>query len=281
MFYLFLVSLLWAFSFSLIKGQLSQLDPLFVAFVRLTLAFLVFVPFYHWKRVKHQWPFVVIGAVQFGLMYIFYIYSYQWLLAYQVALFTIFTPIYVTLLADLLQKRFQIIHFSGAVLAVLGTGIIFWQKLGQRPFLNGFLLVQLSNICFAFGQVLYRKIRHGSKSIKQEAQIFAALYLGAVLITGMISAWATDWSNIVLTKNQILTLIYLGIIASGMGFFLWNYGALKVNTGTLAIFNNLKIPLAIVVALLLFGESANLLRLASGGSLIGLALWFNEKFAKG
>jgi drug/metabolite transporter (DMT)-like permease len=38
MLYLFLVSLLWAFSFGLIKGELTGLPPASVAFVRLLIA---------------------------------------------------------------------------------------------------------------------------------------------------------------------------------------------------------------------------------------------------
>ncbi|HHE55825.1 MAG TPA: EamA family transporter [Caldithrix abyssi] len=280
MVFLFFVSLLWAFSFGLIKGQLTSLDPFFVAFARLLLSFLVFLPFFRWQAFKRQKVLLLVGGLQFGLMYMFYIYSYQWLMAYQVALFTIFTPIYITLLDDFLQKRFHWIHFSAAVLSVIGTGIIFWKQFDQANFLKGFVLVQASNFCFATGQILYRKYRSKRSSIRSEAQLFAALYLGGALITGLGSAWSVNWSSLVLMKTQILTLMYLGIIASGIGFFLWNYGALKVNAGTLAIFNNLKIPLAVLVAFLVFGESANLLRLSTGASLLGLALWFNEKFAK-
>ncbi len=279
MFYLLFVSLLWAFSFGLIKGQLTTLDPFFVSFVRLLLALLVFLPFFRWRELKDQGVLILIGSIQFGLMYMFYIYSYQWLMAYQVALFTIFTPLYITLLDDLLQKRFQAIHFLAAVFSVIGTGIIVWREIGQSDFLKGFFLLQASNLCFAAGQILYRKYRSGRTSIRSEAQLFAALYLGGALIAGLVSAWSTNWSGLVVAESQIFTLVYLGIIASGFGFFLWNYGALKVNAGTLAVFNNLKIPLAILVAFLFFGESANLLRLAAGGALIALALWFNEKFS--
>jgi drug/metabolite transporter (DMT)-like permease len=74
----------------------------------------------------------------------------------------------------------------------------------------------------------------------------------------------------------VLTLIYLGAIASGLGFFLWNSGARQVNTGALAIFNNLKIPLAVVVSLVFFGEQANPVALLIGGSIVLLALWLNE-----
>ncbi len=280
MVYLLLVSLLWAFSFGLIKGQLAGLDANFVAFARLFIAFLVFLPFFRWQNVKNLKALLFIGAVQFGLMYIFYIYAYRWLLAFQVALFTIFTPIYITLLNDLQQRTFHVLHWISALLSVLGTGVILWRQVGSTDIVKGFLLVQASNLCFALGQIAYRKVRSQPSRIKEEAQVFAALYLGAVLITGLISLSMVNWQQLTVHPPQVATLIYLGVLASGVGFFLWNYGALQVNAGTLAVFNNLKIPLAIGVSLLVFGEKADIGRLVLGGGLVGLALWLNERFSE-
>ena len=50
---------------------------------------------------------LAIGALQYGVMYITYIASFRFLKAYEVALFTIFTPIYVTLFNDLFARRFK------------------------------------------------------------------------------------------------------------------------------------------------------------------------------
>ena len=63
-------------------------------------------------------------------------------------------------------------------------------------------------------------------------------------------------------------LAYLGVIASGVCFFLWNYGARRVTPVKLAIMNNLKIPLAALISLLLFREQPNMFLLALGCLLI-------------
>jgi drug/metabolite transporter (DMT)-like permease len=62
-----------------------------------------------------------------------------------------------------------------------------------------------------------------------------------------------------------------------MGFFLWNIGSSQVSAGTLAVMNNLKVPLAVIVSLLCFGERADLLRLGAGGGAILLALYLNAR----
>jgi len=74
-----------------------------------------------------------------------------------------------------------------------------------------------------------------------------------------------------LTTSQWLTLAYLGVVASGVGFFLWNRGAVQVGPGALAVMNNLKVPLGVVAALTIFGEQADLGRLAVGGGLMIVA----------
>jgi len=69
-------------------------------------------------------------------------------------------------------------------------------------------------------------------------------------------------------------------VASGLGFWLWNAGARRVSAGTLAVFNDLKIPLAVAVSLLVFGEQTDLPRLLMGGTLVLAALLLNERFAQ-
>jgi drug/metabolite transporter (DMT)-like permease len=92
----------------------------------------------------------------------------------------------------------------------------------------------------------------------------------------------TDWSELQLGAQQIQVLAYLGIVASGIGFFLWNKGAALSRPGTLAAFNNAVVPLAMASSLFIFGElseigGAALLRLILGSTFILLAVILAEK----
>lgn len=281
MVWLLLVSLAWAFSFGLIKGNLTGVDSNFVAFVRMAFSFLVFLPFIRFKKTgfKLSWKLALTGIFQFGVMYIAYIASFKTLKAYEVALFTIFTPIYVTLINDAIEKRFNPVHLVTAALAVLGTWVVESGQPLSGGILNGFLLVQVSNLAFAFGQVYYRKLMSSAEDLK-DRDVFGILYLGAVLVTGLVTLFFTPLYSIALTSKQIWTLAYLGIFASGICFFFWNLGARQVNAGALAIFNDLKIPLAVAVSLLIFGERANWVNLLIGGGIVVLSLVFNELVQK-
>lgn len=279
MVFLLIVSIVWGLSFGLIKGNLTGLDPYFVAFTRLFLSMLIFLPFLKLKHLKGKdsWKLILVGFFQFGVMYGAYIYSYQYLQAYQVALFTVFTPIYISITNDILHKKFHRLNIVVSFLAVLATFIILYRDFFLKNILTGFLLVQVSNLCFAIGQIAYRAIKARLPGIKDH-NMFGLLYLGAICATAPLGLASLKTGSLVLESSQILTLVYLGIIASGLGFFLWNYGAARTNVGNLAVLNNLKIPLAVTFSILLFGERASLLRLIIGGILIVAALMINHKF---
>jgi carboxylate/amino acid/amine transporter len=277
MVYLIIVSIVWGFSFGLIKGQLTGIDSHFVSFARIFISLLVFAPFIRLRGLKRKAAarLVLTGMMQFGVMYITYIYSFRFLKSYEVALFTIFTPLYVTLVDNTLQKRSNRLNILTTLLAMAGTAVIVLQGLPQGSLVQGFLLVQVSNLCFAFGQVYYKQIMAQVPGHK-DREVFGLLYLGGAAITALSAGIFTDWSSLALGRNQIFTLLYLGIIASGICFFMWNFGGRKVDTGSLAIFNNLKVPVAIAISLLFFGEQASLPNLLIGGLIIVAALFINE-----
>ena len=278
MLYLLLTSLLWAFSFGLIKGGLTGLPSAQVACARLLIAFLVFAPFLRVKKIKRSdaIKLLFIGAVQYGLMYVAYLQAFQTLKAYEVALFTVFTPLYVTLIHDLFQRRLNPAALGAVALAVLGGVIIKYQELGSTGLWQGFALMQGANLCFAFGQIFYRRTMTRIRTPLNDLNGFGLLYLGATL-TAALATLGSDWSVFTPTLKQTGILLYLGMIASGLGFFLWNVGARRVSAGTLAIFNNLKIPLGILVSVLIFGESTHGLRLLAGGTLMAGALFMNAR----
>lgn len=278
--YLLFVSLIWAASFSLIKTFLVTVQPDVVNAIRLGLTLAVFLPFLRSRGIAtvRIVEFLFIGAIQFGAMYYFYTRSFGTLKAYEAALATIMTPLYVTLLDDALERRFRPTFLACALLSAVGTAVavgVFQFGLGgfASASLTGLALIQASNLCFAVGQVWYRRAmaREGATT---NTRAFAWCAVGAAVVAGLASApvfAAQGWPA--LSGTQWGVLVYLGVVSSGLCFFLWNVGARKVNTGVLAVMNDLKIPSAMLVALVVFGERAAWARLAVGGTIILAALW--------
>ena len=277
---LVLVSLIWAFSPGLIKGRLIGLDSTAVGVIRLALALVVFLPFFRPRGLPRATVLrlALIGAVQFGLMYLMYLRAFAYLPAYAIGLFTITTPFYLILLDALVTRHWQPRYALAALLAITGAGAMVAKggDLGGT-WLRGCLLVQLSNLCFAAGQLAWRRERSLIPVTKSDAALFALPYLGAFILTLLISTVTTDWTALDLAPSHLVTLLYLGVIASGLAFFLWNLGATRVATGTLAVLNNLKVPLTVACSLLFFGEQADLPRLVLSFALLGFALWLAER----
>ena len=277
MLHLIAVSLIWAFSFGLIKGQLAGLEPSGVAAVRLLLSCLFFLPLLRLREVPRELRprLVGIGAVQYGAMYLLYIHAYRYLKAHEVALFTLFTPLWVAAFADLFQRRFRPRFWATALLSVLGTAVVVQPRLERTGVLWGFLLIQLSNACFAYGQLRYKLLREQHPGLS-DARSFGLLYAGALAVALPAALLSWDGSLLAMSATQAGALTYLGVLASGLCFFWWNVGATRVDAGTLAAANDLKVPTAVAVSLLVFGESANVPRLLLGGGLVLVALMLNR-----
>lgn len=278
---LLIASFIWAFSFGLIKGKLVGLDSAFITAARLGLALVVFMPLLRLRGLglKSAASLVAIGGVQFGLMYLAYNESFRYLQAHEVALFTITTPIFVTLLADALDRTLRPRALLAAIVAVAGTAVIAYKPQALAPTLLGLLLVQLSNAAFAIGQIAYRRVRQAQPQLR-DRDVFGLLYAGGCAVALCALALHGTTPRIDVTATQGWTLVYLGVVASGLAFFLWNVGGTRVTAGTLAVMNNVKIPLAVACSLLFFHEEASLPRLLVSGALLALAVWLAEPTEK-
>lgn len=283
MYRLLLVSLLWSLSFPLFEAHLKGLEPNAAAAVRLLLALPLFLLFWRPGRISRHGAIglLCLGGLQYGVMYACLNASYQFLQAWQVALFTIFTPIYVTLWHDARSGRFHLRALSLAVLAVLGAALIRQPGSSWGDFLTGLGLMQLSNLAFAIGQVEYRRWRQSRST--GETVDFAWLLLGGALVAAIPATLTGGWSTLVgLDGRGWLVLVYMGVVASGVAFYLWNSGAARTNAATLAVMNNAKVPLAVVVSLLL-GQGLGSVEpwSASAGTFLLIAAgWLAQRSAK-
>lgn len=280
--YLVAVTVLWAFSFSLIGVYLAgQVDVYFAVLTRITLALALFAPMLR-PRATGLGPalgLMAVGAVQIGLMYLFFYQSFLFISVPEVLLFSIVTPIYITLLDDLLVGRFAPRYLLVAVLAVAGAAVIRYTEVGENVWL-GFALMQGANLCFAIGQVGYRRLAlHLPADVPLHRQ-FGWFFAGAWPVAAISFALLGDRSAMADTPIEWAVLLWLGIAASGLGYYAWNRGVAKVDAGTLAVMNNALIPAGLAVNLLIWNHDADLLRLAIGAAIIGGALAVNAGWAR-
>lgn len=273
------VTLLWAFSFSLIGEFLAgHVDSDFAVLSRVLLATLIFLPFTRWRGVPGGLRLGVLatGMLQFGITYLCLYRSFSYLTVPEVLLFTIFTPLYVTLIDDALFRRFSPVALLAAAIATLGAGIIRYDGLSQ-DYITGFLLLQVANFTFAAGQVGYKHVMRRYPVDIPAYRTFGYFFIGALIIALPSFLVFGNPERLPTTALQWGILTWLGVAASGLGLFLWNRGACRVDAGTLAIMNNVLVPAGLLVNLVIWNRDADLLRLAIGGAVIAGSLWVNAR----
>lgn len=287
MVYLAITTIIWAFSFGLIGNTLKGIDPLQIADTRLLLALLVFLPFLklHQTNWREKWQLTLLGAVQFGVMYTCYLSAFRFLPSHLVALFSVLTPLYIVIINDLRQRCFTPWYLLATILSVFGAAVIKMGDIDSSEIWIGFGLMQISNMAFAFGQVYYRDWK-GARPHISDGAVFGFLYLGASVFTAIAALLISQQSPIPIsaTPTQWLVLVYLGVVASGLGFFFWNKGATQTSLGVLATSNNGVVPLAMFASLFVFGEASagtkeELVRLSLGSLLIVMALLIAKRKA--
>ena len=276
--YLVLVTVLWAFSFSLIGEYLAgQVDSDFAVLVRVVIATAVFIPFTRWRGlpVRLLAGFWLAGALHFGITYLCLYRSFNVLTVPEGLLFTVLTPIYVTLLDDGLAKRFNPWGLFAALVAVTG-GIIIRFKNIEGEYLIGFLLLQIANATFAAGQVLCRQLLKRYPTEQPMHRFFCHFFLGALVLTIPSFLLFGDTGRLPQTITQWGVLVWMGLFATALGMFWWIKGSIQVDAGTLAVMNELHVPAGLLVNLLIWNHDANLPKLALGGAVIIASLWINR-----
>ncbi len=278
MLYLVFVTLLWAYSFNLIGAYLAgQVDSYFAVLTRVVLAGLVFLPLTRWRGVAPGFigGVTLVGALQFGVTYICLYLSFNVLTVAEVLLFTVLTPLHVTLIDDALNRRFNPWALVAAAVAVLGAGLIRYDGV-SADFLGGFLLMQLANFTFAAGQVGYKHLARRYPSDIPLHRRFGYFFLGALVI--VLPAWLLfgNPDKLPTTPSQWGVLVWMGVLATALGQFCWNKGATLVDAGTLAVMNNMAVPVGLILNLLFWDTDADLLRLTLGGLIILASLQINR-----
>jgi drug/metabolite transporter (DMT)-like permease len=110
--------------------------------------------------------------------------------------------------------------------------------------------------------------------------VFGYFYFGATIVATIAFALFGSFDKMPTTSLQWGVLIYLGVIASGLGYFIWNRGACLVNAGALAVMNNLLVPAGLIVNIVIWNRDVDLVKLSIGGGIILLSLVVNELWVK-
>ncbi|HLR17146.1 MAG TPA: carboxylate/amino acid/amine transporter [Alcanivoracaceae bacterium] len=274
--YLIIVTLLWALSFNFIGAFLAnQVDSYFAVLTRVVLALAVFLPMTRFRAVPRafMWGVALCGALQFGVTYLGLYLSFNLLTVPEVLLFTVLTPLHITLINDALEKRFNPWALLAAALAVFGAVVIRAEPITE-DYLTGFVLLQVANASFAAGMVGYKHLVRRYPSSIPLHQRFGYFFLGALAV--VLPAWLLlgDPQGVPQNTTQWGVLLWMGLLATALGQFWWNKGATMVSGGTLAVMNNVSVPLGILINVVFWQAELDAVRFAIGAALIVGSLLF-------
>ncbi|MDR1438326.1 MAG: DMT family transporter [Puniceicoccales bacterium] len=252
---LIFVSIIWGMTYGINSDAVRFIPPQWMSLFYVCTGFLIFFPFLlqsdcNGKRMQCM----AIGAVQLGLMYFFYEWSFFFLPGGTVALLSVTTPIYIALIGDGIGRKFRPKYLAFATLIVTLTYFPMAKANGNFPHWQGILCSQLTNFCYALGQISYCKL-HRKVAIGDRGAM-AWHYLGALCILlplTFIFPWQLAKSDGNLLRVSC-ELVFLGPICCGLGNYLWNKGICHAKASQILAFNNLPILLGIAFGAIFFHE---------------------------
>jgi drug/metabolite transporter (DMT)-like permease len=259
---IWLVTFCWGLSFPLARMLVAEIDPLWVTTFRFLIGGLALLAMSSFGKprplkLRRSWKLVLFLAVfEFFLTYFLYLTSLVYLPASKVAALTLTTPVLILVLDSALKGRFPALRILlPFALAIVGSLILYDHSsahpLQARGEMLGFIFIILSNLSFAIASVVMRR-RAGSSAIRitGTAQVAAGIM---ALVTSL--AWKGLPGS--LSASLWLVLIYLSVIATGVGFWFWNRSVSKLGALYPGLVSNLKAPIAAVLSVIILGETVS------------------------
>jgi drug/metabolite transporter (DMT)-like permease len=267
-----LATLIWSGNFVIARGVYSEISPVNLSFGRWSVATIVIFPFAfkkvqeEWSAIKVSWHYLIWAAV-FGvsLFNTFVYIAGHYTSAINLALIgTTTSPIISIILARIfLKEKIGVLKITGLVLCIIG--ILFLLSRGKvsnlihLKFSSGDAWMLVAAFCFAVYNTLVRKKPAGISTV---SFLFVTFFVGSLFLLpffiGQFSGMAFKVDYKVITS-----ILYLGIGASVVSFFLWNISISILGSGRTALFGNLIPVFSSLEAMVILDEKFSWIHLIS------------------
>ncbi len=288
---LFLVALIWALNFSVVKSALVEIDPLSFNGLRFILAAtIIWAVLIYRKQLftipKKDWlPLLGMGLlgniIYQGLFIIGIDYTYA--ANASVMLGTI--PIWVALISHFFNlERMNIFKILG-VMAAFG-GIVFIVLGGQEPFslgsdtFVGDLIIIAAAIVWGGYTILSKSFLSRYTPIQFSA-IMATIGSVVLFLIGLPNIIQLEWTNI--STAAYGGVVYSGLLSIGVAYLIWNYGLQTVGAVHTATYQNLVPVMGLFFGIVLLNEQLTFLQYTGSTLVIAgiiLARWRRSSPAK-
>jgi drug/metabolite transporter (DMT)-like permease len=244
---LFLLSFCWGPSFFFIKIALEGFNPFLIVNLRVLLGFIVLLtllilkkqPLFKWARFSLH--FLVMGLLACAIPWTFLCFAEQKVSSSIAGIINSAVPIVTFILAHyfLDHEKISKQKLIGLIIGVCGVVLIFVPNLFQSfgAHLIGFFYLAISTICSASAMIYARRhLIHVPSLVSPTYQLFYA-FLIMIPLTWIFS----DSSKFQMPPlSAILSLIVLGVVGTGIAFYIFYYlinhvGATYTSTTSLLI----------------------------------------------
>ena len=244
-----LASLIWSGNFIIARGVYKQIPPVSLNFYRWLIATIIIFPFAlgkikeEWPAVRRSWHYLFWASLTGISLFNTFVYiAGHYTTAINLALIgTTSSPIMAIIMARIfLKEEIGLNKLAGLVLCT--AGILFLLSGGDLTnlltlhFSSGDAWILLAAFCFAVYNTLVKK---KPASISPVNFLFTTFFLGTVLLLPFFfweygHSAPVDWNT-----DVIVSVLYLGLGASVICFFIWNKAIGILGAGRTVLFGNL------------------------------------------
>ncbi|MCL4447956.1 MAG: EamA family transporter [Thermoplasmatales archaeon] len=267
-------SIIWGVTYVLMKYSLSFLDPQQIAFSRFLIAALMFVPVLfltHEKYGRGELLTLVILALTGVLLYqLLFIWGEDGLTAANASFIVSFEPIFIVVLGISLKRdKISWTVSTGLILSTIGMVILLKPTALAQSEVVSAILVLLSALSWAIFTIVGKDLleKHNPLNVTGYVTIIGLLMLLPFVNFGALALFSL--TNIYL----IIALLFIGILATFAGYFLWFDGLKKVRPVTAGTTLYITPFVTVIFASMLISEPISIATIVGGSViLVGLAV---------
>ena len=223
-FLLTILALIWASAFFNIKVATYSYGPLTIAFLRIFFGAIPVVALCLYKKIKIEafskdwYWFAAIGLINLVIPFFLIAYGVQSVQSNLAAILMASTPLSATVLAHIFTEN-EKINLTKVIGVLVGfSGIVFLFSdnilINESNFLSA-ILILIGSTFYVIGGLLTIKI-----SNKKNENVTASILIWATIFLIPITAYTEQPWNLNPSLNSTISVIYLGIFATGLAWLL-------------------------------------------------------------
>lgn len=282
-------SSIFGFSFLFTKEALGLVSPFELLAFRFTAAFLslsilriagIIKINLRGKNIK---KLLLLALFQPGIYFICETIGISYTTSSEAGMMIALIPVAVTILAAvILNEKPGFLQLIFVILSVVGVFVIILNRGSAQIAANhlGLLLLAGAVIAAGFYNIISRQL---SLEFKPVEITYVMMGFGAVVFN-LITITRKDFAvlsyfQLLLNKDILISVVYLGIFSSVVAFFMMNYTLSKITAAEAVVFANLTTVVSIAAGVIFRNEPFFKLQIV-GAVLIIVGVWGTNYFAK-